>query len=252
MYNNTAMPYSIAMTPISDNNGFGGDGSWWVIILVLIVLFGGWGNGGFGAGNSGAARDYVLTSDFATIQRQLSDGFNGVDNALDRQNAGICDLGYTSLSLNNQTNTAIMQGTNAIQTQLADCCCTTKQLIADVNYNIATQANGITNAINTGFCQTNYNAATNTRDIIDNQNANARAILEKLNQQEMNAKDAQIAALEQRVNTMTLAASQAAQNQYIHDLVRPPITPCYLTQNPYGCNCGNAYPYYPYGGTTIA
>ena len=60
-----------------NNDGFGDNGSWWVIIF-LIFAFMGWGrnNNGFGGGNgSGATDNYVLASDFATIQRQLSDGF---------------------------------------------------------------------------------------------------------------------------------------------------------------------------------
>ena len=60
-----------------NNDGFGDNGSWWVIIF-LIFAFMGWGrNGnGFGGNGSGATDNYVLASDFATIQRQLSDGFN--------------------------------------------------------------------------------------------------------------------------------------------------------------------------------
>ena len=52
---------------------------------------------------------------------------------------------------------------------------------------------------------------------------------------------------------LKLAASQANQNNFIQNLVKPPINPCYVTQNPY-CSCGNANPYgFGYGyGTTIA
>ena len=58
-----------------NNDCFGDNGSWWVIIF-LIFAFMGWGRNGNGfGGNSGAADNYVLASDFATIQRQLSDGF---------------------------------------------------------------------------------------------------------------------------------------------------------------------------------
>ena len=51
--------------------GFGGDGAWWIIILFLFV-FCGWGGNGWGnnAGNSGGVVDgYVLTSDFANVER---------------------------------------------------------------------------------------------------------------------------------------------------------------------------------------
>ena len=136
----------------SNGGAWGENGSWWIVLFLIFAIFGWGGNrGGIGGGsNSGAADNYVLASDFATIQRQLSDGFNSIDNALDRQNAGICDLGYTTQSLINGVNQNVsnvgfavqnaitqdtranMQGFNAMQAQLAQCCCDNKAATADV------------------------------------------------------------------------------------------------------------------------
>ena len=236
-----------------NNDGFGGGCGWWLIILFALIF--GWGNGGYGAYGgmgSGSQINYTLASDFATIQRQLSDGFGATESKLDAVNNGICSLGYDQLGQMNGINTNILTSSNAIQTQLADCCCKTQTAIADVNYNIATQANGITNAVNQGFCQTNFNAQTNTRDIVDSQNAGTRAILDKLSQMESNAKDEKIAELTARNSDLRFEASQVAQNSFIQNLVRPQINPCYITQNPY-CSCGNANNFYGYPyGTTIA
>ena len=76
-----------------NNGGFGGAWGEWILVFLIFALFGGWGNGGFGRGNSagmdsygggmGAASGYVLASDFATIQRQLSDGFNTQERRTD-------------------------------------------------------------------------------------------------------------------------------------------------------------------------
>lgn len=232
----------------NNNDGFGGNGAWWIIILFLFALCGGWGNGfgGFGGG-SGASENYVLASDFATIQRQLSDGFNGIDNALDRQNSGICDLGYTQAQLINGVQINQMQNANAIQSQLASCCCDIREGISGVNYNMAMNANGIQNAIQTGFCQTNFNNQTNTRDILESQNANTRAILEALNANKVEALKDRIAEQNQQINALQLSASQAKQNAYLIDQLgtKCPI-PAYLTCNPnaplnysvnYGCGC---------------
>lgn len=244
-------PADFAAISGGNNDAFGGNGSWW-IILLFIVLFGGYGNrGGFGGGSgSGAADNYVLASDFATIQRQLSDGFNSIDNALDRQNAGICDLGYTTAQLINQNNISQMQSANAIQTQIAGCCCDVREAIAGVNYNNAMNTNTLQNAVQTGFCQTNYNGQTNTRDIIDAQNANTRAILEAIEANKVEALKDRIAEQNQQINALNLAASQQAQNNYLVTTITDKLSPCprpaYLTCNPnaplnysinYGCGC---------------
>ena len=222
----------------NNNDGFGGgNGAWWLIVLFIFALCGGWGNGfgGFGGGNEGSSikDQYVLSSDFATIQRQLSDGFNSIDNALDRQNAGICDLGYTQAQLINGVQINQMQNANAIQSQLASCCCDIREGISGVNYNMAMNANNLQNAVQTGFCQTNFNGQANTRDIIDSQNANTRAILDAINANKVEALKDRIAEQNQQINALQLSASQQAQNAYLIDQLgtKCPI-PAYLTCNP--------------------
>ena len=117
-----------------NNDGFGDNGSWWVIIF-LIFAFMGWGrnNNGFGGGNgSGAMDNYVLASDFATIQRQLSDGFGDLTAQSRYIQNGLCDGFYAmNTSLLNGfagVNNAIMtngyetrNAINNVSSQLADC-----------------------------------------------------------------------------------------------------------------------------------
>ena len=71
------------------------------------------------------------------------------------------------------------------------------------------------------------------RDLLENANANTRAILDKLTSQEMAAKDAQIQAQSQQIFGLQLAASQQAQNNYLVNTLRPCPTPAYLTCNPW-------------------
>ena len=99
-----------------NNDGFGDNGSWWVIIF-LIFAFMGWGRGnnGFGGGSNGygAMDNYVLASDFATIQRQLSDGFGDLTSQTRYIQNGLCDGFYAM-------NTSLLNGfagvNNAIMT----------------------------------------------------------------------------------------------------------------------------------------
>lgn len=223
------------------NNGNDGmwGGAWWIIILLLF----GWGRNGYGNGSGGSVSDgYVLASDFATIQRQLSDGFGSIDNALDRQNAGICDLGYTNLSLNNQTNMNLMNGFYDVTTAIKDCCCTTQQNLKDVNYNLATQANGlqrqiadcccnVERQIERGFCDTNYNLQTQHNQTIQEIDRSADRIIDWLSNEKLqNLRDENFA--------LKLNASQAQQNNLLINTLRPTPIPSFSVPNIYAYNNG--------------
>ena len=207
--------------------GFGGDGAWWIIILFLFV-FCGWGGNGWGnnAGNSGGVVDgYVLTSDFANVERKI-----------DSVNQGLCEGFYQQAQLVNGTNmamangfgqaelsratqqAALMQQLTAMQMQAAECCCNTQRSIEGVRYDMAAQA-----------CDTRNTVQNATRDIIDNANSNSRAILDFLTQSKLQD-------LQSENQGLKLAASQAAQNSYLVSQLRPSPIPAYTVQNPYCCN----------------
>lgn len=233
-----------------NNDGFGDNGSWWVIIF-LIFAFMGWGrNGnGFGGGNgSGATDNYVLASDFATIQRQLSDGFNDLTAQSRYIQNGICDGFYAmNTSLLNGfagTNNTIMtngyetrNAINNVSSQLAECCCKTQSAIQGVNYNLATNACNLQNTMN-----------MNTRDIVDTVNANYRALHDEIVANRIEDKNAQITAQQNEINALRLSASQSAQNAYLLSELKPCPSPSYIVPNPNccynyqvtsGCGCGN-------------
>lgn len=214
----------------NDGNGFGGGwgGGWIWIILIIAIFFGGFnGLGGFGGGNgwqrSSVQDNYVLTSDFAMVDRKL----DGLAN-------GLCDLGYTQAQLINGVSTTVMQGNNALQAQVAQCCCDTREGIAGVNYNMATQTANLSRQMFECCCdnkqalaQIRYDMASNTRDITENANQNTRAILEAM----CNDK---IERLTSENQSLKLAASQAAQNAYLIGQLRP----AFQVPNPYnGCGC---------------
>ena len=238
MFNNNGYSLADIAAATGNNNGaFGGDnGAWWLIVLFLFA-FAGWGNGGYGYGGFGGSQGspsvyegYILNNDMGMISRQMSDGFNSQERKLDSISNGICSLGYDQLAQINGINSNIMGGVNTLQTavnevgsQLASCCCDLKYNLgsnaaelsrgiergfSDTNYNLATQANGLSTAIANGFCQTNFNAQANTRDIIDSSAANTRAILDKLCQMEVNAKDEKIADLTAKLNRADLCSGQ--------------------------------------------
>lgn len=232
-----------------NNDGFGDNGSWWVIIF-LIFVFMGWGrnNNGFGGDNgSGATDNYVLASDFATIQRQLSDGFGDLTSQTRYIQNGICDGFYAmNTSLLNGfagTNNAIMtngyETRNAIQgvsSQLANCCCDIREGIQGVNYNLATNTCALQNTMN-----------MNTRDIVDTVNANYRALHDEIVANRIEDKNAQITAQQNEINALRLSASQERQNNYLIEKLDPnkcPV-PAYVVNGPtpvnFPTNCCNTF-----------
>ena len=248
---------------LSGNTGNRNDGAWgengaWWIILFLIS---GWGRNGFGygfGGGSGVNDNYVLATDFATIERKLDtisngicdstfalnntmtngfaatqqtlcQGFSGINNAI-TTNGYETRLGVQNLSAQ------LANCCCDIKTQLADCCCQTQRSIDGVNYNMAMN----TSALQQTLCN-------NTRDIIDNQNANYRALHDEIVANRIEDKNAQIAAQQNEINALRLSASQERQNAYLINQLKPCPIPAFLTCNPYtgqvynGCgynNCG--------------
>lgn len=233
------------------NNGmFGGDG-FWVIFLFFLLACGGWNNGGWGGngGNGAGFQGWATRAD-------VNEGFalNNLQSGITAIQNGICDSTY---ALNNaiqngfsNTNMGMMQGFNGVQSQLCnlgyqlqDCCCQTQRAIDGVNYNMATQTNALQNTMN-----------NNTRDIIDNQNAGTRAILDYLCQDK-------IQTLQSENQSLRLAASQANQNAVLQaamdantaEIIRRtgndcPV-PAYVVPNPnccYGNPVGVGYAGYGY------
>lgn len=219
-----------------NGGGFGnGDNAWWIVLFLIF----GWGRNGFGGGNGGIGENYALATDFATIERKL-----------DSVNSGICDATF---ALNNTitngfaaTQQSLCQGFNGVNTaifqngfnterglwnvssQISDCCCKTQRGIDSINYNMAINTNGIQQTL----CQ-------NTRDIIENQNANYRALHDEIVANRMEDKNIQIQNQQNEINALRLAASQAKQNSYLINELRPCPIPAYQVPNPFCCT--NSY-----------
>lgn len=238
---------TMPVAPVNSSNGngfgWGGDGAWWIVLFLIFAAFGGWGNGfGFGGGNNGGGvvDGYVLASDFANIERKmdlinggLCDGFYAVNNSL------LTGFGNAELSRCNQ-QAALMQQMNNMAMQAQECCCENRAAIAQVRYDMATQA-----------CDTRNTVQNTTRDIIDAMNCGFRSIDQRLTAQELAAKDAKIAEQNQQLFAAQLAASQAAQNDTLKSYVsgqlayyNPRPVPSFAVPAPYqfaGCNSGYNY-----------
>nr|DAU55060.1 MAG TPA: hypothetical protein [Caudoviricetes sp.] len=226
--------------PVAPANNYGGGmGMWgdnWIWIIVLFLF--GWGRNGWGGnGNGGVMDGYILTSDFANIERKLDGVNNGICDGFYAMNTGMLNgfagvtqavtSGFSAAELarcNQQA--ALMQQLTAMQMQNQECCCENRAAIAQVRYDMATQA-----------CDTRNTVSTAARDIIDNQNQNSRAILDFLTQSKLRD-------LESANQELRLQASQAAQNNYLVSQLRPTPIPAYQSCNPWAggsytgcCSC---------------
>ena len=242
-----------AVTNRNDGYGNGMFGNEWAWIVILLLFgWGGRGFGGFGGGYGAGAgcvapcatqadvraavdqqtliskldqQTYGLADSTYALNNAITNGFHGVDNA-------ICNLGYN-----------VQSGFNGLSAQMAQCCCDTRAAISDVKYTIASEG-----------CDTRHAIYNSTRDIIDNANANSRAILDFLTQDK-------IATLTAENQSLKFQASQTAQNAFItanqeaqtaeliRRLGRDCPVPAYVVPNPnccyqYAqptCGCGGSF-----------
>lgn len=156
-----------------------------------------------------------LCDGFYAVNNGMQTGFNGIQMNMMQGNFGLQQA-------INANNIAAMQNANALQTQLADCCCQNKQGQAQIMYNMATDTCAITTAIN-----------NQTQAIMQNDNNNYRALHDEMVANRMADKDEIIAQLRTQLNQCTLATSQQAQNQYLISQLRPSAVPAYLVDNPF-------------------
>lgn len=250
MFNTGNCPSVPIVANLDGNNGNNwNDGSWLWFLIVVFAIFGGWGNGfgGFGGGTNGGVGSEIqrgfdnqaVISKLDGISNGLCDGFYAMNNSMltgfNGINTNIMQTGYGIQQAVNADTVANMQNTNALQSQIANCCCETREAIQDVNYNMATNTCALQNTM-----------CNNTRDIIDSQQAGTRAILDFLTNDKIATlqaenNDLRRAASQDRQNAL-LTTTMAAQTNQIIDAVRPTPVPSFPASNLYGyayngCGC---------------
>lgn len=257
MFNGNASPSLADIAAVTgngrNNDGmWGGDGWWAIIIFAMIFGWGGFGGNGWG-GNGGmgatasAYTDSAIQRGFDTqaiigkldgITNGLCDGFYAVNNSMltgfNGINTNVMQTGFGIQQAINADTVASMQNTNALQAQLSNCCCETREAIQGVNYNMAQNTCALQNTMN-----------SNTRDIIESQQAGTRAILDYLCQEKISSLQAENSdlrrAASQDKQSALLTTAMSAQTQQIINAVNPAAIPAYVVPNPnayaYGCGC---------------
>ena len=206
------------------NGGFGnwGDGSFWIIVLFLFALMGGWNNGGFGGGSQPAVQQgfdqAALMNGLTSINSSICNGFAGAEASA------------------NARQIADMQQAFALQTQFANCCCENRLATANLAADIAREACADRQAVTDALSAT-----------LNTMNAGIQSLKDQLCQDKIDAKNEQIANLRQQMSMMQLTASQNAQTQALiannelqtaalEQYLAPVPKPAYVVQNPACCN----------------
>lgn len=165
---------TMLVQPYYGNNGglFGnGNNDWWILLLFLWGGYGGFGGGWGGMGGAGMQGMATRADINAGFQFQdLQNGVRGIER-------GLCDGFY-----------GVQSAINGIGHQISDCCCATQRAIDGLGF-----------GMQKSFCDLGNTFQSGVRDVIENQNANYRGIMDFMVQEKLSAKDAQIAALQNKV-----------------------------------------------------
>lgn len=258
------MPYPVYQGG-GNSGGWDQGNGWWIILLFILLASGNWGNqqnGGFG-GFGGGQPIVVNDGNGGNVQRGFDQaavmgGLNGIQSGLNDIQMSLCN-GFAGVEQGANTRqianmqqafaaqTAQAQGFNALQAQLAQCCCD--------NRLATTQLQAVVQQEN---CADRAAVSDGIRDIIVNNTANTQRILDQLCSDKIDAKNERIADLERQLTMANLAASQAAQTAQIragqvaeidamYNRLRDcpvPTMPVYGMQpiftcpNNQGCGCG--------------
>lgn len=235
---------ALALRNVGGNGGdgfgdFGGNGAWWIIILILFMGIGGWNRNGYG-GNDGAGGNGAWNACCVPATQQgVTDAFNfnQLDNGMRGLERGMCDGFYSMNNAINAVATAVQncccqtqfnmsQGFNAIQQaintvgfQIQQGFCGVDKTILESNFHNQAGFNALATQLAQCCCDMRYDMATQacetrtmiqnqTRDLMENQNNNTRQIIDFLVQDKLNA-------LRDENQALKFQASQAAQNAFI-------------------------------------
>lgn len=252
-----------AVTGNRNDFGFGNGNFFDIIVLFFIMMLfgGGWNNGGMN-GNMNSMypwlnnsnqlnegfQNQMLNSNLNGLQNSITSGFGDVQNALcggfAGVNASIANAQMANMQQAFAQQTAMNQGFNGLQSQLAQCCCDNRLATCQTQNIVQNEGNA-----------TRFADANNTRDLIENANRNTQSILDKLCQLELDGVKQDNANLRTQLNMANLAASQVAQTGAIRDSIISELRSCPIPSQPVygsqpiftcnnnqGCGCsGNGF-----------
>lgn len=238
-----------AVTNSNNGSGFfgGNDGGYWIFILFLFAFLG-WGGNGFGNGMGGGAMPWMMGN--SDVQRgfdQMStmNALNGISASLAGAEVSRCNQQANILSTlaNNQMGLyqALNTSTDGIANQLntiamnqQNCCCENRAAVADLKYTVATEA-----------CNDRAAVGDALQAVLGAVNSGIQSLKDQMCNDKIDAKNEQIAALQNQLTMAALRESQTAQTAQIladnarqTSILNPTPVPAYMVTRPCACNGG--------------
>lgn len=247
--NGMVMPVAPMNGGYGSSMGWGGDWSFWIIILFLFAFMGnGWG--GFGAGNgagpmilNNAANDVQRGFDQQSVMNGITGLTSAVSNGFANAEVSRCNAQANLLQTLNANQNAQTAAMNGLAMSLQNCCCENRAATADLKYTVATEA-----------CADRAAVGDALNSVLNTVNAQIQSVKDQMCQDKIDAKNERIQALENQLNmaqmrdamnsnTSRMLADNAAQTQALEQYLNPAPIPAYMVQNPNCCapswnNCG--------------
>ena len=244
IYESSNQQPAVNVYPTGGNGSFGGDafgnnGAWWIIILFLFAMMGGWGNNANASGsNIPTYIPYGMPMGGQNFVQQgfdqaaIMSGINGIQSSVSN--------GFATAEVSRcNAQATTMSALNGIATALQNCCCENRAATADLKYTVATEACSDRAAVNNAL-----------QAVTAQNNANTQKILDMLCQNTIDAKNEKIAELQAQLQMANLQASQNAQTAAIltdnlaqtntlEQYLAPIPRPAYAVQNPNCCGMNN-------------
>jgi hypothetical protein len=265
--NGGGVPVSMNVVPsgygYGNDNMFGGNGMWWLIILLLFMN-NGWGFGGFGGfggampwmmGQQNTGNEVQRGFDQSAIMGGLNDIAGSVANGFANAEISRCNAQANVLQTLNANQAATLQSMNTLSMGLQNCCCENRAGLADLKYTVATENCADRTALNEGLVNLIMNNNANTQRMVDTTINAVGGVMDKICQLELDAKNDKIATLQAQLNDANrraeskdeiaqIMAGQRALASEVEQYVLPTPRPAWIVQNPNccyqnnGCGCG--------------
>lgn len=162
------------------NNGFGGEGGWFMWVIFLFFLMGWGGNGfGFGNGRGGLANEINNDNGRALLMDAIGGNRNALSNLATQLNctegqiqSAISALTSQVQNVGNQVGMSGMQTINALQQgnmqiaqQIANCCCENRLAICQQTGTLQNAINNVAVGQERGFSNVAYETQRQTCDL---------------------------------------------------------------------------------------
>ena len=240
MMGNKGMDPNLVAALMNGNNNrgaWGGDGCWWIWIILLFFCWGGFGGNGFG-GNNANGLPAQLNGDAGRelLMNAIQGNGAAINQLASLLNCSTQQIQNTLCNIQGTLGMSSQQIINAVQAmgcqignQIAECCCNVRQDIVKMGYENQLATINQTNTLQSS-ASTQFNILGAKID------AQTQIINDRFCQLEMREMQNKIDTLRQENSNLALAASQQAQTANIVSQLRAPApVPAYIVQNPNCC-----------------